>query len=49
VFGNNPVSDPVSVLKRVGYLSEEPDLPGWMKIEELMRYTQAFYSNWDAG
>jgi len=49
VFGNNPVSDPVSVLKRVGYLSEEPDLPGGMNLEEIMRYTQAFYSNLDAG
>jgi len=47
VFGDDPVSDPVSVLKRVGYLSEEPDLPGWMKIDELMRYTQTFYPNWD--
>src|SRR6185295_16367250 len=48
VFGLDPVSDPVSVLSRIGYLSEQPDLPGWMRVDELMRYTQAFYPKWDA-
>ena len=49
VFGLDPVSDPVAVLGRIGYLSEQPDLPGWMRVDELMRYTQAFYPKWDAG
>jgi len=39
--------DPVAVLGRIGYLSEQPDLPGWMRVDELMRYTQAFYPKWD--
>lgn len=47
VFGKDPVADPVGVLSRIGYLSEEPDIPGWMRIDELMRYAQAFYSTWD--
>lgn len=47
VFGVDPVADPVSVLGHVGYLSEQPDLPGWMRVDELMRYTQAFYPKWD--
>ncbi len=47
VFGLDPVADPVGVLGRIGYLSEQPDLPGWMRVEELLRYTQAFYPNWD--
>lgn len=47
VFGDDPVADPVAVLNHVGYLSEEPDLPGWMTIDELMRYTEAFYPKWD--
>lgn len=47
VFGRDPVADPVGVLSRVGYLSEENDLPGWMRVGELLRYTQAFYSGWD--
>jgi ABC-2 type transport system ATP-binding protein len=48
VFGKDPVAEPVSVLGHIGYLSEQPDLPGWMRVEELMRYTQAFYPKWDA-
>jgi ABC-2 type transport system ATP-binding protein len=47
VFGVDPVEDPPAVLSRIGYLSEEPDLPGWMRIDELMRYTRAFYPAWD--
>jgi ABC-2 type transport system ATP-binding protein len=47
VFGQDPVGDPVGVLGRIGYLSEQPDLPGWMRVDELMRYTQAFYPWWD--
>src|SRR5437764_3311538 len=46
VFGLDPVADPVAVLSRVGYLSEENDLPGWMRVDELMRYTRAFYPAW---
>jgi ABC-2 type transport system ATP-binding protein len=48
VFGLDPVRDPVGVLSRVGYLSEERELPEWMSVEELMRYTQAFHPTWDA-
>jgi ABC-2 type transport system ATP-binding protein len=47
VFGRDPVADPVGVLAHVGYLSEENDLPGWMRVEELLRYTRAFYPHWD--
>ncbi len=47
VFGLDPVAEPVAVLSRIGYLSEENDLPGWMRVEELMRYTRAFYPAWD--
>ena len=48
VFGLDPVADPVGVLSRVGYLSEEPDMPGWMRVHELIRYVAAFYPTWDA-
>ena len=48
VFGSDPVTDPPAVLSRVGYLSENRDLPAWMRVDELLRYLQAFYPGWDA-
>jgi len=47
VFGLDPVTNPVAVLSRIGYLSEENDVPGWMRIDELIRYSRAFYPAWD--
>jgi len=47
VFGLDPVSEPVSVLGRIGYLSEQPELPEWMTVGEFIRYTRAFYPGWD--
>lgn len=48
VWGFDPVKHPVEVLSRIGYLSEERDLPVWMRVDELLRYTGAFYPHWDA-
>jgi ABC-2 type transport system ATP-binding protein len=47
VFGFDPIADPVAVLGRLGYLSENRDLPAWMCVDELLRYTEAFYPKWD--
>jgi ABC-2 type transport system ATP-binding protein len=47
VFGLDPVAEPVAVLSRIGYLSEENDLPGWMTVGELIRYSRALYPGWD--
>ncbi|MCA1826513.1 MAG: ABC transporter ATP-binding protein [Myxococcales bacterium] len=47
VFGLDPVAEPVGVLSRIGYLSEEHDLPAWMRVGELVRYSRAFYPAWD--
>jgi ABC-2 type transport system ATP-binding protein len=47
VFDRDPVEDPVGVLGRIGCLSEDRDLPDWMRVDELLRYMQAFYPTWD--
>ncbi|MCL5269795.1 MAG: ABC transporter ATP-binding protein [bacterium] len=47
VFGLDPARWPERVLARVGYLSEDRDLPDWMRVGELMNYTRAFYPGWD--
>jgi ABC-2 type transport system ATP-binding protein len=48
VFGLDPIARPVQVLGRIGFLSEDRDLPPWMRVWELIRYSQAFYPKWDA-
>jgi ABC-2 type transport system ATP-binding protein len=47
VLGGDPVAQPVEVLARVGYLSEDRELPDWMRIGELLNYLRAFYPTWD--
>jgi ABC-2 type transport system ATP-binding protein len=47
VLGLDPVNEPVNVLARVGYLSEDRDLPDWMRLSELLRYLRPFYPTWD--
>ena len=47
VFGLDPVADPVAVRSRIGHLSEENDVPGWMRVDGLIRYSRAFYPHWD--
>ncbi len=47
VFQLDPVRHPKEVLGRIGYLSEDRDLPDWMTVAQLMRYNQAFYRGWD--
>lgn len=47
VFGKNPVTDPKGVLRRIGYLSEDREMPEWMRVHEYLHYTRAFYPDWD--
>ncbi len=47
VFGLDPIAHPIEVLGRIGYLSEDRALPGWMSVQEVIGYTAAFYPKWD--
>ena len=47
MFGMDPVEYPEHVLARLGYLSEDHDLPHWMRVNELLNYNRAFYPDWD--
>lgn len=49
VFGLDPVAQSTTVLARLGYLSETRDLAPWMTVEEMIRFTGAFYPSWDFG
>lgn len=47
VFGLDPVGHPARVLGRMGVVTEDRDLPGWMRVDELLNYTRTFYPAWD--
>lgn len=47
VLGRDPVREPVEVLGQIGYMSEHRDLPGWMRVRELIRYCRGIYPDWD--
>jgi len=49
VFGLDPVRHCVEVMGRIGYLSEDRDLPPWMTVGALLRYASSFYRHWDSG
>ena len=49
VFGLDPVAEPQAVLRRIGYLSENPELPAWMRVSELLLYLEPLYPTWDRG
>lgn len=35
-------------LERIGYVSEDQQLPGWMTVEQFLQYLSPFYSRWDS-
>lgn len=47
VFGLNPAKHPQQVLSQIGYVSEDRDLPDWMKIGQFLNFSKAFYPDWD--
>ena len=48
VFGFDPVSHPVEVLSRIGYMSEDRDIPSWLRVQEILNYNRSFFPKWDA-
>lgn len=47
VLGRDPAEAPVEVRSRVGYLAEDQQMYGWMRVEEILRFVAPFYSTWD--
>lgn len=48
VFGFDPVLEPVQVLSKIGYMSEDRDVPSWMRVQEIIDFTKSFYTKWDS-
>jgi ABC-2 type transport system ATP-binding protein len=47
VLGLDPATDALAIRRQVGYLAEDQQMWGWMKIKEILRFIAAFYPTWD--
>ncbi len=47
VLGSNSRRLGPAELQRIGYVSENQELPSWMTIEELVAFYRPFYPSWD--
>jgi ABC-2 type transport system ATP-binding protein len=47
VLGHDPLSKPLELRRRVGYLAEDQTMYGWMIPLELCRFLKPFYPTWD--
>lgn len=47
VFGLDPRLDPMSVKRRVGYVSEDQILPEFLKVRDVVRLHRGLFPDWD--
>ena len=47
VLGLDPAHDALAIRQRVGYLAEDQQMWGWMRVREIMRFLAPFYPTWD--
>jgi ABC-2 type transport system ATP-binding protein len=47
VAGLDPARDDLGIKRRVGYVAENPDFYGWMRVEEIVRLVATYHDDWD--
>jgi ABC-2 type transport system ATP-binding protein len=47
VLGLDPQKDPLAVRARVGYVAEDQQMFGWMRVGQLLSFVAPFYPTWD--
>jgi len=48
VLGLDPQSEAIEIRRRVGYVAEDQQMFGWMRVSQLMSFIAPFYPTWDA-
>jgi ABC-2 type transport system ATP-binding protein len=43
----DPAADAMSIRRTVGYLAEDQQMWGWMKVKDILRFMAPFYPTWD--
>ena len=47
VLGLDPAADPLAIRRRVGYVAEDQQMFGWMRVGQLLTFVAPFYPTWD--
>ena len=43
----DPAVDPMAVRRSVGYMAEDQQMYGWMRVGEIIKWVAGFYPGWD--
>ncbi|MEA3227272.1 MAG: ABC transporter ATP-binding protein [Planctomycetota bacterium] len=47
VGGLDSVTEALEVRKRIGFMAEDQQMYGWMKVSRIIKWVAGFYPNWD--
>lgn len=47
IEGIDPQKNAISVRRIVGYMAEDQQMYGWMRIEQIVKWVASFYPDWD--
>jgi ABC-2 type transport system ATP-binding protein len=47
ILGLDPTRDALAIRRQVGYLAEDQQMWGWMKVREILGFIASFYPTWD--
>ena len=47
VLGLDVSRHPLEIRRRIGYLAEDQQMFGWMKVAEILKFMKPFYPSWD--
>ncbi len=49
IGGLNSIEQSLEVRKRVGFMAEDQQMYGWMKVGQIIKWVAGFYPDWDHG
>ena len=47
IQGIDPQKDEIAIKRAVGYMAEDQQMYGWMRIEQIVKWVANFYPRWD--
>jgi ABC-2 type transport system ATP-binding protein len=47
ISGMDSIKDSLEVRKRIGFMAEDQQMYGWMRVEQIIKWVAGFYPSWD--